>query len=231
MILNIDIGEGYGPWERGRDRDLIPFATSVSLSIGGDSADALHLREPLLLARQYGVTLGIKIGTGDSHPFAQRPVIGSPQQLYHALLYQIGAGSLLVTLYKQKVTHIQLEEQLFDEIMGSPQHLLATLHALRDGGERVGFSGAFPLLLPLEKEPQLADYFPLTRIAEEISIPLIPLLDLRRESHFLNNGMTRATRLKVEEGYFKGFQLRNECDSVSLQLIKQLRRYYHLKSS
>src|SRR5919202_2484625 len=89
--LNSDMGEGYGAWSIGADRELMPLITSANIACGFHAGDPDVMRATVDLARRYGVAVGAHPGYPDRQGFGRRHMDMAPAEIEDAVLYQIGA--------------------------------------------------------------------------------------------------------------------------------------------
>jgi 5-oxoprolinase (ATP-hydrolysing) subunit A len=106
--LNCDLGEGFGPWNKGNDAAMIDLATSVNIACGFHAGDADIMRKTVELAKARGVSVGAHPGYRDLHGFGRRPVPGlKASEIENLVAYQIGALQAIATAAKHKVTHVK----------------------------------------------------------------------------------------------------------------------------
>ncbi len=53
VILNADLGEGFGPWSMGDDAAMLSTVTSANIACGGHASDALSGQQATVEAREY----------------------------------------------------------------------------------------------------------------------------------------------------------------------------------
>src|SRR5512134_1137148 len=56
--LNCDMGEGYGAWQMGDDRGLMPLISSANVACGYHVGDPSTIRATVRLAVDHGVAVG-----------------------------------------------------------------------------------------------------------------------------------------------------------------------------
>src|SRR5256886_16684092 len=106
--LNCDLGESFGPWERGNGCAMIGVATSVNIACGYHAGDADIMRKTIDLARARGVSIGAHPGYRDLHGFGRRPMPGlKSSEIENLIAYQIGALQAIATAAGHKVTHVK----------------------------------------------------------------------------------------------------------------------------
>jgi UPF0271 protein len=107
LSLNADLGESFGAWQMGDDRQILPLVTTANVACGFHAGDPLVMRHSLRLARQHGVSIGAHPSFPDLQGFGRRKMTIQPDELEAIILYQIGALSGLARAEKIEVTHVK----------------------------------------------------------------------------------------------------------------------------
>jgi len=89
--LNCDMGEGFGAYAPGNDRDLIGCVTSANIACGFHAGDPGWMRTTVALAEAHGVAVGAHPGLPDLRGFGRRTLDATPAEIRDDLVYQIGA--------------------------------------------------------------------------------------------------------------------------------------------
>ena len=89
MLLNADVGEGFGPWSMGDDKALIPHIHLANIACGGHASDPLTMQKTVRLALDHEVELGAHPSYPDMLGFGRRPLAISPGE---AALVQISSA-------------------------------------------------------------------------------------------------------------------------------------------
>lgn len=84
--LNADVGEG-GPV----DHELLRVVTSASVACGFHAGSPATMIETARRAQAHGVSLGAHPSFDDREGFGRRPVDVGPEDLFAAVVYQVGA--------------------------------------------------------------------------------------------------------------------------------------------
>jgi UPF0271 protein len=121
--INCDLGESYGIYRYGADRELFPLASSVNVACGFHAGDPRVMRETIEAAASRDVRIGAHIGLPDRLGFGRRMMQVSPEDVYDYCLYQIGALDGFLRAYKVPMTHIKLHGALY--MMAAEQPALA----------------------------------------------------------------------------------------------------------
>jgi UPF0271 protein len=105
--INADIGESYGKFKVGNDRELMPLIGSANIACGLHAGDPTIMAETIALAMQNGVSLGAHPGFNDLWGFGRRQIRMSVRDLEYLTTYQIGALQALAEAQGGKVTHVK----------------------------------------------------------------------------------------------------------------------------
>lgn len=89
--LNSDVGEAYGAWPGGPDRELVPLLSSVNVACGFHAGDPSTIRRTCELAHAAGCTIGAQVGYPDLVGFGRRFIDMQADELEDAVTYQLGA--------------------------------------------------------------------------------------------------------------------------------------------
>lgn len=114
--LNADAGESFGNWALGHDAQLFPLLTSVNLALGFHAGDPVTLHGAVKLARQHGLGIGAHPGYPDLVGFGRRAMALTPQEIYAAAAYQIGALQAFLTIEQATLQHVKAHGALYMRI-------------------------------------------------------------------------------------------------------------------
>lgn len=89
--LNSDVGEGYGAWPGGPDRELIPLLSSVNVACGFHAGDPSTIRRTCEMAHAAGCIIGAQVSYPDLVGFGRRFIDMQPDELEDVVTYQLGA--------------------------------------------------------------------------------------------------------------------------------------------
>jgi UPF0271 protein len=107
VTLNADLGESFGAWSMGADREILPLIGSANLACGFHAGDPLVMRDTLRLAKQNGVSVGAHPAYPDLQGFGRRRMTIPADELEAIILYQIGALAGLARAEGLSVTHVK----------------------------------------------------------------------------------------------------------------------------
>src|SRR4029078_11335911 len=89
--LNSDVGEGFGAWKGGPDRELMNIITSANIACGFHAGDPSLMRQTCEMAVEHNVAIGAHVSYPDLAGFGRRFIDMRADELADAMIYQIGA--------------------------------------------------------------------------------------------------------------------------------------------
>lgn len=91
MLINCDLGEGFGAWTMGPDAALLPLLDLANIACGFHAGDAHIMRATVAAAKRHGVRIGAHVGYPDLAGFGRRALPSSADEVIDWTLYQWGA--------------------------------------------------------------------------------------------------------------------------------------------
>lgn len=110
--INCDMGEGFGAYALGRDRDIMPHVTSANVACGFHAGDPGWMRATVSLAEDHGVGIGAHPGFPDLRGFGRRMLDASPAEIRDDVVYQIGA--LTAFTRQKRLQHVKPHGALYN---------------------------------------------------------------------------------------------------------------------
>ncbi|HRV98273.1 MAG TPA: LamB/YcsF family protein, partial [Aminobacteriaceae bacterium] len=89
--LNSDLGESFGPWRMGMDREVMEHVSSANVACGFHAGDPEVMIRTVQAAKEASVAVGAHPGHPDLQGFGRRTMGCTPDEVYAFTLYQIGA--------------------------------------------------------------------------------------------------------------------------------------------
>ena len=89
--FNADLGESFGPWERGHDEALMRVISSANVACGFHAGDPGAMRAAVARAREHGVAIGAHPGLPDLLGFGRRVMNIAAEDVRDYVLYQVAA--------------------------------------------------------------------------------------------------------------------------------------------
>lgn len=112
--LNCDLGESYGVYSLGNDKEMMQYITSANIACGFHAGDPITMREAVTLALEHGVAIGAHPGLPDLRGFGRRNIHITPKDAYHDVIYQIGALNAFVSSEGGVLKHVKPHGALYN---------------------------------------------------------------------------------------------------------------------
>nr|WP_088104266.1 5-oxoprolinase subunit PxpA [Halalkalibacter urbisdiaboli] len=112
--LNSDVGESYGAFQVGEDALVFDAITSANIACGYHAGDHNVMAKTVKLAKEKGVAVGAHPGYLDLQGFGRRFIQMSPEDIYHLVLYQLGALSGFCRIAGVKMKHVKPHGALYN---------------------------------------------------------------------------------------------------------------------
>jgi 5-oxoprolinase (ATP-hydrolysing) subunit A len=103
--INCDMGESFGNYSFGADREIMPYLSSVNVACGFHGGDPVHMERTVKLASACGVAIGVHWGLPDLSGFGRRRMDLSADEARCITLYQAGALLAFATANGVVVDH------------------------------------------------------------------------------------------------------------------------------
>ena len=141
MLLNCDMGESYGPWEKGADAAVMPLIDWANIACGGHAGDPDTMARTLTLAARHGVKPGAHPGYPDRRNFGRLRLDWPIDSLVLEIQAQIGALQAVATALGTPLNHVKPHGALYLAMMTDDR----LLSRLAEGVAAVDGSLAFVL--------------------------------------------------------------------------------------
>jgi len=125
MFLNCDLGEGYGPWEKGDDAAAMPHLDWANIACGGHAGDADTMARTLELARAHGVLAGAHPGYTDRRNFGRVRLDIPIPSLVREVQAQVGGLRAIATAVGADLHHVKPHGALYNAMMADDDILIA----------------------------------------------------------------------------------------------------------
>lgn len=130
--LNCDLGESFGAYRIGSDREILPLISSANAACGFHASDPLVMQKTAELARQAGIQVGAHPGYPDLQGFGRRNMSLSAAEVYADVLYQIGALDAFLKVNGMKLQHVKPHGALYNTAATDRTVAEAICRAVRD---------------------------------------------------------------------------------------------------
>lgn len=122
--LNCDLGEAFGNYSFGGDKDILPLITSANIACGFHAGDANVMNETIQLAKRHNIGIGAHPGLPDLQGFGRRKLDMSPEEVYNIVVYQLGALNGFCQIHDVKMNHVKPHGALYQ--MGAKDKSIAS---------------------------------------------------------------------------------------------------------
>jgi 5-oxoprolinase (ATP-hydrolysing) subunit A len=112
--LNSDLGESFGAFKIGNDDEVLKYISSANIACGYHGGDHNVMFETVKLAKKYGVQIGAHPGFPDLAGFGRREMKLTPREIYHLMVYQIGALEAVCKANDAKLVHVKPHGALYN---------------------------------------------------------------------------------------------------------------------
>lgn len=123
--LNSDLGEGFGSWKMGMDKEIMPFIDMANIACGFHASDPLIMQETVKLAKQESVKIGAHPGYPDLVGFGRRSLKCSTKEIEAFVIYQIGALQAVCASNETSVKYVKPHGALYNDMMKDDTIFLA----------------------------------------------------------------------------------------------------------
>ncbi len=220
MDLNADLGESFGTWTMGDDAAMFPLVTSASVACGLHAGDPVTMLDTCRAAYELDVRVGAHIGYPDLAGFGLRTLDMSFDDLFGAVLYQLGALDGVAHAVGASVDYVKVHGALYERTVRDEEQaaaVVAAIQAYDPGLPVLGFPGSALLGIAAEAgHPVFAEAF-----ADRAYLPdgtLLPRSQDGGRPHDDRQIAERAVRLatKGEVEAVDGTVLRIEAHSLAI---------------
>lgn len=128
--LNCDLGESFGTYQKGNDKEILNYVTSANIACGFHAGDPSTMRETVKMALENGVALGAHPGLPDLIGFGRRNMDISSQEAYDIVLYQIGALHAFARSEGGNLRHVKPHGALYNMAAKNPDLAVAIAEAV-----------------------------------------------------------------------------------------------------
>jgi UPF0271 protein len=138
--LNSDVGEGYGAWPGGPDRELMKIITSANIACGFHAGDPSIMRKTCDMAVENNVAIGAHVSYPDLAGFGRRFIDMKPDELADAVVYQLGALAGCARVAGSAITYVKPHGALYNTIVRHQAQADAVARAVKQ------YDSTLPLL-------------------------------------------------------------------------------------
>ncbi len=131
MDLNADLGESFGSWTMGDDAAMFPLITSASVACGLHAGDPVTMLDTCRAAFELDVRVGAQVGYPDLAGFGLRSMDMTFDDLFGAVLYQLGALDGVAHAVGASVDYIKAHGALYERTVHDAEQASAVVNAIQ----------------------------------------------------------------------------------------------------
>lgn len=150
--LNCDLGEAFGNYSFGGDKDIIPLITSANIACGFHAGDENVMNETIQLAKENNVGIGAHPGLPDLQGFGRRKMDIKPKEIYNLVVYQLGALNGFCKIHGTRINHVKPHGALYNMGAKNKEIAQAIAQAVYDFDKSIVLVGLSNTLLISEAE-------------------------------------------------------------------------------
>jgi len=105
--LNSDVGESFGAYTIGLDKEVLKYVSSANIACGWHAGDPMVMRDTVREAYKSNVGIGAHPGFFDIMGFGRRNITVSPGEMKQYTIYQLGALYGFVKAAGAKMQHVK----------------------------------------------------------------------------------------------------------------------------
>ncbi|MFQ5761955.1 MAG: LamB/YcsF family protein [Candidatus Bathyarchaeia archaeon] len=128
--INCDMGESFGNWIHGNDREVMKFITSANVACGFHAGDPTVMMRTVEWAKQHNVAVGSHTGLPDLMGFGRREMKITPEEARCYTLYQTGALKGFLDAAKMKLQHVKPHGAMYTILKKSEEMSAAICDAI-----------------------------------------------------------------------------------------------------
>ncbi|MFT4069142.1 LamB/YcsF family protein [Paraburkholderia sp.] len=139
--LNSDMGESFGVYRLGADREVLRHVTSANIACGFHAGDPKTIKATVRAAVEANVAIGAHPGYNDLQGFGRRPIQMSADEIYDITVYQIGAVKAFAEACGATLAHVKAHGALYNVAARNHDVATALCAAVRDVDRSLIFFG------------------------------------------------------------------------------------------
>jgi len=131
MKLNCDLGESFGRWNMGLDKQVMPYIDQANIACGFHAGDPLVIKKTLELAKKHNVSVGAHPSYPDLVGFGRRSMNCSMDEIIAFIHYQIAAIDGVAKSLGLEIEYVKPHGALYNDMMKKEDVREAILIALK----------------------------------------------------------------------------------------------------
>ncbi|MDP9651580.1 LamB/YcsF family protein [Paraburkholderia caledonica] len=139
--FNSDMGESFGVYRLGADREVLRHVTSANIACGFHAGDPRTISATVRAAVEANVAIGAHPGYHDLQGFGRRAIQMSADEIYDITVYQIGAVQAFSQASGARLAHVKAHGALYNVAARNHGVAAALCAAVRDVDSSLIFYG------------------------------------------------------------------------------------------
>ena len=115
--LNCDMGESFGIYSFGLDKEVMPYIDMANLACGFHASDPVTMHQSIKNAKEHGVEIGCHPAYPDLLGFGRREMSCNQEEIVSFILYQLGALDAICKSYDVNITYLKPHGALYNSMM------------------------------------------------------------------------------------------------------------------
>jgi len=139
--LNSDLGEAFGLYSIGMDKEIIAHLSSANIGCGWHGGDPLVMDETVKACKESSVAVGAHPGFLDLMGFGRRNMAVSPKEAKAYLKYQLGALQAFAVSNGVEIQHVKPHGALYNMAAADQSLAKALAEAVYEVDPKIIFMG------------------------------------------------------------------------------------------
>ncbi len=120
--INCDMGESYGRFRIGNDKEIMPFISSCNIACGMHGGDPSTIMDTSRMAAEMGKNIGAHPSYPDRMGFGRRTMKLSYKEAYDLVAFQVASLYTLAQKAGARLSHVKVHGALYNDA-ASNKHL------------------------------------------------------------------------------------------------------------
>lgn len=141
VVINCDMGEGFGLYKLGNDEALMEYITHANVACGYHASDPMIMAKTVQLAKKHSVLVGAHPSLPDMQGFGRREMKVTPDEVRAMTLYQVGALVAFLHSEGMELSHVKPHGALYGMLSRDEKLMEAFCEAVEVFGKNVAIFG------------------------------------------------------------------------------------------
>lgn len=150
LLLNCDLGEGFGAWQMGNDAAMMPLIDCANIACGMHAGDPSIMQTTVALAVAHDVQIGAHPGYPDLAGFGRRSLAMASSAITALVTYQVGALAAFCQAAGTQLAYVKPHGALYHDMLANDDIFAAILAAMQPLQQQ----GSVPLVMLAQAQPE-----------------------------------------------------------------------------